>query len=141
MLPAAIASGISNVVVPCLPFLMEKVSEGAMLKVGEDVISLAQNLWQRLWPKAKGKAELAMAANKLAADPSSAIWQPVFKEALEELLASDPALAQALEKMLESSAQQSPTIRQTVIGNQNQVIGSVSGGTVIYSSQSTKADA
>ncbi|MGD1858030.1 MAG: hypothetical protein ACFB2W_27655 [Leptolyngbyaceae cyanobacterium] len=137
MLPvAAIVQSVSNVVVPCLPLLItgaEKVTDGAIAKIGEEVWDLAKALWQKLWANAKDDPAVELATKKLAAEPESPVWQPAFQAALTDLLTQDTALAKALSAIIDESSVDADkvTIKQTVIGNQNQVIGQMTGGTVI----------
>ena len=137
MLPIpAIVQAVSNVVVPCLPLLLtgvEKATDGAIAKMGEEVWDLAKSLWQKLWTKGKDNSAVELATQKLAAEPESLVWQPAFQAALTDLLTQDTALAEALSAIISESVVEADkvTIRQTVFGNQNQVIGQMTGGTVI----------
>ncbi len=121
---------------PCLPFLLklgEKSAEGAVNKLGEDSWNKAKKIWARLKPQIEAKEDTKIAAQQLAAKPESEGRKAVFQEELEMLLQENPSLAEAIAQILKEDASNSnsgTSITQTVQGNQNQTIGSVSGGEV-----------
>ena len=121
---------ITNLLAPCLPFLIEKVGkpalEGAASKIGEDTWTKAKAVWTKLSPKVRSNAAANIATEKLAQKPDSQTWQAALTEELESILEQDPTLASAIAEILEEEAENIGTtnnIQQTVHENKGQVIG------------------
>lgn len=121
---------------PFLPFLItlnDKASEGGTEKFGEGGWSKAKAIWLKLQPEMAANADLKAAVEHVAAKLSSEARHAVLKEELEALFNNRPDLAQAIAQLLQADVP-NDTIRtqiiQTVTGNQNQVIGQVSGGQI-----------
>jgi len=121
---------------PFLPALMklgEKASEKVAEKFGEDAWNKAKALWSKLQPEVEAKSDVKIAAEQVAAKPDSQSRQAVLQEELETLLNENSDLARAIAQLLQADAPNGTPgtqIIQTVTGNQNQVIGQVSGGQV-----------
>ena len=117
---------------PCLPFLINisnKAVEGASQKVGEDVWSRAKVIWAKLHPQLEAKEAALEAATDVAADPESEDLQIALRVQLKKILEKDTALAEEISKILAVSFPESggSRINQTVVGNENQPIGQMSG--------------
>ena len=121
---------------PFLPALMklgEKASEKVAEKFGEDAWNKAKALWSKLQPEVDAKSDVKIAAEQVAAKPDSQTRQAVLQEELETLINENADLARAIAQLLQADAPNGipgTQIIQTVTGNQNQVIGKVSGGQV-----------
>lgn len=121
---------------PFLPALMklgEKASEKVVEKFGEDAWNKAKALWSKLQPEVAAKSDVKIAAEQVAAKPDSQSRQAVWQEELETLLNENSDLARAIAQLLQADAPNGTPgtqIIQTVTGNQNQVLGQVSGGHV-----------
>lgn len=129
---------------PFLPALMNlgsKALEGAATKAGEttgtklteNALNKAKAIWQKLFPQVEAKADARLAAEQVAAKPDSKARQAVLQEELETLLKENPDLAEAIAQIMQEDAPDGTPgtqIVQHVTGNQNQVIGQVTGGTV-----------
>lgn len=121
---------------PFLPFLIklgEKSAESAASKFGEDAWNKAKKVWSQLQPNVEAKQDAKVAAEQVAAKPESEARKAVFQEELETLLKEQPDLAKAIAQILNEDAPDGTSgtqIIQKVTGNQNQVIGQVSGGKV-----------
>jgi hypothetical protein len=126
---------------PFLPFLLklgekaaEKATETAAGKFGEAAWGKAQAVWKKLSPKVDGKEAAKEAVTDVARNPEDEDLQAAFRVQLKKLLEQDEALAKAIAQILQADAPDgTPGIQiiQTVTGNQNQVIGQVTGGTVM----------
>lgn len=129
-----------SLLAPCLPGLMglgkaagktaaETAAETAGEKIGEQSVAQARKIWQRLWPKVKAKAAAKEAAEDVAKDPNDADSVAALRGQLKKILEGDQALADevaALLKVAEADAQ-GTWIQQSVTGDHNQVIGTMSG--------------
>jgi transketolase len=121
---------------PYLPFLLklgDKAAETAAEKFGEDAWNKAKAVWEKLFPKVEAKQDAKIAAEQVAAKPDSSARQAVFQEELETLLKENPDLAKAIAQILAEDAPDGTPgtqIVQNVTGNQNQVIGQMTGGTL-----------
>lgn len=121
---------------PFLSALMklgEKASEKVAEKFGEAAWNKAKALWSKLQPEVEAKSDVKIAAEQVAAKPDSQSRQAVLQEELETLLNENSDLARAIAQLLQADAPNGTPgtqIIQTVTGNQNQVIGQISGGQV-----------
>ena len=130
---------------PFLPALLNlgsKVAAGAATKVGEtagtqltaNALDKAKAIWEKLRPKVEEKASAKEAAEYVAITPDDADSQAALRLQLKKILEADPDLAEAIAHILQADALDGTSgtqIVQNVVGNQNQVIGQVSGGTVL----------
>jgi hypothetical protein len=122
---------------PFLPFLIklgEKASEKVGEKFGEDAWNKATTVWAKLHPKVEAREDLRVAAEQVATKPESDARKAVLQEELETLLKEIPDLAAEIAKILQEAAPNGTPgsqIIQTVTGNQNQVMGQVTGGNVL----------
>lgn len=122
---------------PVLPFLVKMVETSAETvaeKFSEDTWSKAKAIWANLHPKVENKPAMKEAVTDLANNPDDADLQAAFRVQLKKLLEHDAQLVEAITRILQKNGSQplpSTQINQTVAGDQNQVIGQVSGGQVI----------
>ena len=122
---------------PFLPFLVKlggKASEKVGEKFGEDAWNKAKAVWSKLDPKVEAKEDLKVAAEQVATKPESEARKAVFQEELGTLLKDNPNLAAAIAQILQEDAPDGTSgnqIIQTVTGDQNQVVGQVTGGNVL----------
>jgi transketolase len=127
---------------PALLTLGTKALEGAATKAGETTgtkltengLNKAKAIWEKLFPKVEAKVDAKIAAEQVAAKPDSSARQAVLQEELETLLKENPELAAAIAHILSADAPDGTPgtqIVQHVTGNQNQVIGQITGGKVI----------
>lgn len=121
---------------PCLPFLIkmgEKSAEGAAGKIGVDVWEKAKRIWEKLYVSGDEKNDIKIAAEQLAAKPDSEARKSVFQEELETLLEKYPDVAEEIAKIM-NEGQPIATVgkvTQTVMANEGQVVGIMSGGKAI----------
>ncbi|HEY9623286.1 MAG TPA: hypothetical protein V6C78_23210 [Crinalium sp.] len=129
---------------PFLPTLMNlgsKVLEGVAAKSGEttgteltkNALNKASAIWEKLFPKVEAKEAAKEAAEDVAKAPDDADSQAALRVQLKKILESDPELAEAIAKIMREDALDGTPgtqIVQHVTGNQNQVIGQVTGGNV-----------
>ena len=131
-------AALTTFLTPFLPYLLklgkgaaETATETAANKFGEAAWQKAQTVWTRLSPKVEAKASAKEAAADVASNPTDEDAQAALRLQLKKLLANDEALAEQLAQILQKDTPKLGTqITQTVTGNQNQVIGQVSGGQV-----------
>ena len=121
---------ITDLLDPCLPFLIEKVGnpilESAASKIGEDTWTKAKAIWAKLQPKVRANAAAKIATEKLAQKPDNKTWQAALTEELESILKHDSTLANAIAEILGEEAENIGTtnnIQQTVHENKGQLIG------------------
>ena len=129
-----------SLLAPCLPGLMglgkavgkkavETAAETAGEKIGEQSAAQAGKIWQRLWPKVEARAAAKEAAEDVAKDPNDADSVAALRGQLKKILEGDQALADevaALLKVAETDTQ-GTWVQQSVRGDRNQVIGTMSG--------------
>ncbi|MGG6297890.1 CHAT domain-containing protein [Leptolyngbya sp. AN02str] len=133
---------LASLLSPFLPALLKLGSQTAdkLTDVMSDGLSeaaweKAQKIWGKLSPHVDENSDLKVATEQLAAKPDSKGRREVFQEELASMFERNPKLAAAIAQILQEDASDgTPTtqIIQTVTGNQNQVIGQVSGGNVTY---------
>ena len=110
-----------------------KAGETAGTKLTENGLNKAKAVWEKLFPKVEAKAAAKEAAEDVAKSPDDADSQAVLRVQLKKILEADPALAEAIAHLFQADASDGTPgtqIVQHVIGNQNQVIGQATGGTV-----------
>lgn len=110
-----------------------KAGETAGTKLTENALNKAQAIWGKLHPKIEAKEAAKEAAADVANAPDDADAQAALRLQLKKILDSDPDLALAIAQIMEEDAPDgtpSTQIVQQVTGNQNQVIGQMTGGKV-----------
>jgi hypothetical protein len=112
----------------------EKATESAAGKFGEASWGKAQAIWTKLNPKVEAKEAALEAATDVANAPEDKDLQVALRVQLKKLLEQDEALERAIAQIFqEDGPDGTPGVQivQTVTGDQNQVIGQVTGGKVI----------
>lgn len=127
---------LTALLTPCLPFLIraaESASTDIGKDIGKDAWATAKKIWDKLKPKLDQKESARIAAEQVAANPTSEGRQQFFREELELLLKEDAELAAAIAQILQDSPVQpgAVQINQTITGNEGQVIGNMAGGNAI----------
>jgi hypothetical protein len=125
---------------PYLPILLklggkavEKATESAAGKFGEAAFAKAQAVWAKLSPKVEATETAKAAAIEVANSPEDEDLKVVLRVQLKKLLAQDEELFKEIEQILKEDAPDGTSgiqIVQNVTGNQNQVIGNVTGSNV-----------
>jgi hypothetical protein len=126
---------LMQVLAPTLPWLLklgDKAAEKAAEKIGEDTWGKAKAIWDKLNPKVQAKPSAKEALDDFIANPEDPDLQAVLRVQLKKLLENDRELAAAIDKILNapSPLTNSTQIQQSVTGNQNQIIGQVSGSQI-----------
>jgi hypothetical protein len=126
---------------PFLPTLLrlggkavDKATESAAGKFGEAAFVKAQAIWGKLSPKVEAKEAAKEAAIDVANSPDDEDSLAALRVQLKKLLEQDEELMKAIAQILAEDAPDGTSgtqIVQNVTGNQNQVIGQVTGGKVI----------
>jgi uncharacterized protein YqcC (DUF446 family) len=128
---------LTRFLAPFLPYLLklgEKASEKVAEKFGEDAWDKAKAIWSKLQPKVEAKESTQEAVGDLVAAPEDEALQTVLQVQLKKLLDQDQELAAAIAQILQADAPDGTPgtqIIQTVTGNQNQLIGQMTGGKAI----------
>ncbi|MCU0565240.1 MAG: hypothetical protein MUF49_01420 [Oculatellaceae cyanobacterium Prado106] len=136
---------LTTFLAPFLPALLNlgtKAAEAAASKAGETIgtqfsenaLTKAKAVWQKLLPKVEAKEAAKEAAEDVAKTPDDADSQAALRVQLKKILESDAELAGAIAQILQEPAPDGTPglqIVQTVTGNNNQVIGQVTGGNVL----------
>ncbi len=127
-------------IAPFRPFLLnlgekaaESAIESASEQFGEAAWQKAQSVWKALRPKVEAKEAANEAAADVANNPEDEDSLAALRLQLKKLLAQDEQLEAAVSQLLqEDAADGTPGLQivQNVTGNQNQVIGQVTGGKV-----------
>lgn len=128
---------LTALLAPHLPTLLNlggKAAESAASKIGADSWEAAKKIWDKLSPNVEAKGDAKDAAKLLAAKPEDDARKSVFQQELKTLLEENPDLARAIAKILAEAPPEviaGVQITQNVTGNENQVIGPVTGGKVV----------
>ncbi|MCU0568676.1 MAG: hypothetical protein MUF49_19020 [Oculatellaceae cyanobacterium Prado106] len=135
---------LTSFLAPFLPVLLNlgtKAAEALATKAGETVgtqvsenaLNKAKAVWDKLHPKVEAKEAAKEAAEDVAKAPDDADSQAALRVQIKKILEADPELAEAIAQILQEPAPDGTPglqIVQTVTGNNNQVIGQVTGGTL-----------
>lgn len=122
---------------PFLPFLINlgtKASESAAGKFGEDAWSKAKAVWGKLHPKVEAKESAKESVEDVANAPEDEDLQTALRVQLKKLLEGDHVLAEEIAAILQADAPDGTPgtqIVQSVTGDQNQVIGQMTGSKAI----------
>ncbi len=112
----------------------DKAVESAGEKLNAAAWCKAKEIWKILGPKIKEKASANESALDLVNNPEEEDNQAAFRVQVRKLLETDLDLKVEIEKILSNNSIASvprEQITQAVTGDQNQVIGNVTGGIVI----------
>ncbi len=126
---------------PFLPFLLKlggkavkKSTESASGKFGEAAFAKAQAVWGKLEPKVEAQEAAKEAAIDVANNPEDEDAQGALRLQLKKLLAQDEELFKEIAKIFAADATDGTSgiqIVQNVTGDQNIVIGQMTGGKAI----------
>lgn len=123
---------------PFLPSLLklgdkavDKDTESTAGKFGEVAVKKAQAIWEKLSPKVEAKESAKEAVLDVAKNPDDEDLQVVLRVQIKKLLEQDEELLNLIAEIFQAGDGISGSrIVQDVIGNQNQIIGQVAGGSV-----------
>ncbi|XHR82531.1 MAG: hypothetical protein ACFKPT_31100 [Gloeotrichia echinulata GP01] len=91
---------------PCLPFLLNvgnKVAEGALQTVGEDVWNKGKAIWAKLQMKVEAKEAAKEAAADVAQNPEDELSKASLQHQLKKILDADTTLAEEIAQILQAS--------------------------------------
>ena len=111
---------------PFLPVLLQLTAEGAASRDRDT----AQAIWQKLQPQVAARPSAQEAADDVAHHPDDPDAQAALRLQLKKILEADPALAGAIDQLMQQASTSGTRITQTVTGNNNQAIGQMTGGQV-----------
>jgi hypothetical protein len=130
---------LTTFLTPFLPYLTklggkaaDKATETAAAKFGEASWAKAQAVWKELSPKVEAKEAAKEAIEDVVNHPDNEKLRVALEVQLGKLLNRNETLLKAIAQILEETPDSTPStqITQNVKGDQNQVIGQVSGGQV-----------
>jgi hypothetical protein len=129
----ALASSVTTVLVPLLPYLLkagEKAAEETGTKVADQSLEWAKSLWSKLKPKVDAKPAALEAAQDVAQTPDDEDAQAALRVQLKKLLAEDQSLAEEVRRWLEQGKAAGITV--TAPGDRSVAIGGdVKGSTIV----------
>lgn len=133
----ALASSVTAVLVPLLPYLL-KAGEKAAEETGKTVAGQswewAKSLWTKLAPKVEAKSGALEAAKDAAQAPEDEDLQAALRVQLKKLLTEDQSLAEEVSRWLEQG--KAAGINVSAIGERSVAIGGdVNGSTIITGEQ------
>ena len=130
----ALASSLTTVLVPLLPYLLkagEKAAEETGKQVAGQSWEWAKSLWNKLKPKVEAKEAALEAAQDVAESPEDEDAQAALRRQLKKLLTDDQALAEELSHWLEAAG-----INVSAIGERSVAVGgNVNSSTIVTGDQ------
>lgn len=133
----ALASSLTTVLVPLLPYLLkagEKAAEETGKAVAGQSWEWAKSLWTKLQPKVEAKPNALEAAQDVANAPEDQDAQATFRQQLKKLLAEDQSLAEEVSRWLEKG--KAAGINVSATGERSVAIGGdVKGSTIVTGDQ------
>ena len=129
----AMASSLTTVLVPLLPYLL-KAGEKAAEETGKAAVNQSlewgKSLWSKLKSKVEAKPDALEAAQEIAQSPEDQDAQAALRRHLRKLLTEDQSLAEEVSRWLEQG--KAAGVTMTVLGERNVVIGGdVKGSTIV----------
>ena len=133
----AIASSLTTVLVPLLPYLL-KAGETAAEETGKAVAGQswewAKSLWTKLQPKVEAKPGALEVAQDAAEAPEDQDAQAAFRQQLKKLLTEDKSLAEEVSRWLEQG--KAAGINVSAAGERSVAIGGdVNSSTIVTGDQ------
>ena len=120
---AALAQAACAFVLPHLPTLLGKASEGAASEIGKkaagETLSWATALWGKLFPKLQAKPAALDSLNDVSHESSDADTQAAFRQQVKKLLLEDDVLAQEVKQILDKARETGVT----ATGDQSVAVG------------------
>jgi len=129
----ALASSLTTILVPLLPYLL-KAGETAAEETGKAVAGQswewAKSLWTKLQPKVEAKPGAVEVAQDAALAPEDQDAQAAFRQQLKKLLTEDQSLAEEVSRWLDQG--KAAGINVTAAGERSVAIGGdVKGSTIV----------
>jgi hypothetical protein len=130
---AATAQAVTDALAPFMPLLFrvgEHAAEEAGNRIGAAGWTSAKELWAQIWRRADHDPALERAARDVAAVPADPGAKQALRAALEQALAADTHLREAIAQLLSNKewrVQQTNTAQELTIGVQ---AGSIANSTV-----------
>ena len=132
----AIASSLTTVLVPLLPYLL-KAGETAAEETGKAVAGQswewAKSLWTKLKPGVEAKPAALEAVQDIAHAPEDEDLQAALRVQLKKLLTEDQSLAEEVSRWLEKGKAEG--INVSAAGDRSVAIGRDFQGTIITGDQ------
>jgi hypothetical protein len=136
LLPEVLGMDAAALTTFLTPHLSWLIQSGQAASPGHEATwSTAQAIWALLSPQMAARPTAQEAAADLAKHPGDQDFAAALRVQLKKILEQDPVLAVAITNVFAAQSEGAPPgthIRQTVSGSGNQVIGQVSGGSVVF---------
>ena len=124
---ALVASQLAAKLGPALPFLLDEAGGGAAgeagKKLGTQAWELAQALWNRLQPCIEGSPAAQQMVRQVTEDPTASGAQAALGFQLQALLKADLALAEELDRLLQSAGPAGTGTTVTASGERSVAVG------------------
>jgi hypothetical protein len=134
---AALATSLTTVLVPLLPYLLkagEKAAEETGKTVAVQTLDWGKSLWSKLKPKVEAKPAALEAAQDAAQAPGDEDLQAALRVQLKKLLTEDQSLAEEVSRWLEQG--KAAGINVSATGERSVAIGgNVQGSTIVTGKQ------
>jgi len=121
---------VTSILAPVLGLLLTGTKSAAQqvgARVGDEVVSLAQQLWARLRPKVEASPAALEAAHDLGENPSDELARGAFEWQLTKIMQHAPELAAELEGILAAGA----AGHGILLGERNVSVGRDVSGVII----------
>jgi hypothetical protein len=133
----ALASSVTTVLIPLLPYLLkagEKAAEETGKAVAGQSWEWAKSLWTKLKPKVEAKPAALEAAQDVAQSPGDEDLQATLRVQLKKLLTEDQSLTEEVSRWLEQG--KAAGINVSAIGERSVAIGgNVNSSTIVTGDQ------
>lgn len=134
---SAMASSLTAVLVPLLPYLLkagEKAAEETGKMVAGQSWEWTKSVWTKLRPKVEAKPAALEAAQDVAQSPEDQDLQGALRAQLKKLLTEDQSLAEEVRRWLDQG--KAAGINVSALGERSVAIGgSVQGSTIVTGDQ------
>ena len=134
---AVLASSLTTVLVPLLPYLLkagEKAAEETGKTVAVQTLDWGKSLWSKLKPKVEAKPAALEAVQDAAQAPGDEDLQAALRVQLQKLLTEDQSFAEEVSRWLEQG--KAAGINVSATGERSVAIGgNVKGSTIVTGDQ------
>lgn len=136
---APLATQVVGILAPFLPQLIktgQALADGVADQAEKQKATVAAAIWDRLFPEVSGTPATDTAVKDAAENPDDPDYQAALRVQFRKMLAEDPALAEDLRQVLESSQKATGSVNVSAGGERSVAVGgSVQGSTIITGDQ------
>jgi hypothetical protein len=139
---APLTTQVVGILAPFLPQLIktgQALADGVADQVEKQKASVAEALWDRLFPKVSKTPATETAVKDVAENPDDSDYLAALRVQLRKMLTEDPRLAQELRTVLDSG-EKAGTVTVSAGGERSVAVGgSIQGSTIITGDQNRLA--